>query len=63
MYVHDGKNLMDNEAVQILIKEYIKDNLTIETEHNSALYGDPAYIKISLNLGTEMISSDYFDLD
>ena len=52
---------MENEDVRIMINDYIKENLTIITEHKNRCWGE-GYIEIKLLLDGEKISSDSFDL-
>lgn len=49
---HYWENSMDEEKIKELIKEYIKDNLRIETDR------DCNNVKILLYLGKDFISSD-----
>jgi len=43
--------------------EFLKENLTIETEESIDFYGNSKTIEVKLLLGGEVISSDYIEID
>lgn len=54
---------MDKQDIQIMIEDYIKENLTVEIEERQADYTSSTIVTVKLLLDGEIISSDYFDMD
>lgn len=48
-----------SDKLQEQIKEYIKNNLSIEIQHKRGFYSDADYYEIKLVLDGEVISESY----
>ncbi|WCK57077.1 hypothetical protein PP175_28220 (plasmid) [Aneurinibacillus sp. Ricciae_BoGa-3] len=52
---------MDDKALERKVKEFLKSNLTIETQKVGGEYESKSYTKLELKLGEEVISTTYLD--
>ena len=53
---------MENKELNTAIKEYLRENLHVYVSE-SVLFGPKKRITVSLFLGEEKFSSDYFDME